>query len=138
MNRMPPFNGRRDLTGRWQSYTPAVTGFVPGASVISARWSRVGDIGFYRIKVVLGVGFSLPAGATFSFPFTLREESRYAGADLKMQDAGTANYSLIAHQDPARVSIWPVTAGGAYTGIWPFALAAGDYFYISGGGEIQP
>lgn len=123
--------------GVWQAYTPATTGFTKGASTVSARFARIGDIGFYRIKVVLGTGFALAAGAAFGLPFTLRTESQEAGADLRMTDVGTANYQLTAHQNATNVGVWGTSANGGYGGL-PFVLAAGDFFYIEGYGEIQP
>lgn len=139
MSGMPAFDGRG--AGRWQSYAVPVSGWTVGASVITGRWTRTsgpfGDKGEYRIKVILGPGFSIGVGATFGLPFTLAAESQSAGADFRMEDLGSQNYKFIAHQNAATVSLWGAGANGAYSVSWPFTPASGDLLYLAGGGEIQ-
>lgn len=42
--------------GVWQPYTPSLSNFLPGASIVSGRWCRIGKTVFVRGQVLLASG----------------------------------------------------------------------------------
>jgi hypothetical protein len=112
--------------GAWSSWTPTVVNMTVGNGTVTAKYTQIGKIVHWRVKVVTGSTTSYTAtNATFTLPVTAAERStgvgHWQGFDVGLQvDATTSVMSVFNITDSSALF---VTAA---------AIGSGNTFHFSG------
>lgn len=140
--------GDADLSGMslngliWSTWSPTLTNITIGNGSIQARYTRVGKLVCFRLKLEFGSTTSFSGSPTFSLPATATlltgSGTEHFGTGIAL-DAGVAAYMIRAYLNStttvvahAEVASGTYLTNAAMSATVPFTWATGDLLQING------
>lgn len=124
---IPGASGTYPWDSAWASYTPAMSGFTPGASTATGQWTAIGKTIHVHARITLGTGFAFLAGQapTVTLPVALKT---IGPNRVVLTDVGSNSYAGNA-AIAATMLAYSTGTNGAYAAITatvPFTWVVGD------------
>lgn len=123
--------------GKWQAYTPTISGIAIGAGSITGRYRRDGDTVFYRVEVTLGAGAGESSALEISLPADPAAgwDSREPRGEAMLYDSSAGenrHWRVTQASSAGLVNVWdPSGASQVQAGV-PWAWGSGDKIILSG------